>query len=69
MKLILGYYVVPPGELWIRFADGEMQQTTCDVDDAAAPGSLPMDWHDPRCQQPQTGSARRFAGSQPGQYP
>ncbi len=66
MRQIVGYYVVPPGDLWVRFQDGEMRQAT-----ELEKNSLinfpelvgTMDWNDPICQQPQTGSVRRFQAS------
>lgn len=66
MKQIVGYYVVPPGELWVRFQGGEMRQAT-EMERGAvmnAPGfARPVDWQDPRCRQPQTGSVQRFRAS------
>ena len=76
MKRILGYYMVPPGELWVRFDNGEMMQVTGGeralapqaeptqdglVPDRLGADRIAMDWQDPRCRQPQTGSVRRYA--------
>ena len=70
MKRILGYYVVPPGELWVRFDDGEMRQAACEQGLAtAAPESMgALGWQDSCCRQPQTGSVSRFAGGKQSQY-
>ena len=66
MKQIVGYYVVPPGDLWVRFQDGEMRQAT-DFEKASVLNysevATQIDWHDPQCRQPQTGSVQRFNGA------